>query len=211
MANPSRQRNPGFNLYDIYNNPEHDLWEEYITEFIEIAGIQASYYRLDYDSVDLDEIYGEPTYRNKSYTLLGVTKIMAEVTEEPSLVTTFGVNSEDIIMFGFCPKKKFRKDLGISYEPKWGDVIKFDWNDRSYEVVDVGKEQSIFSLSKRVWNFILKPYRFSEESDSAKTVSSDMDTTHVTPISAWGDNKIIESESNDIDNYGDVDTGVYGY
>jgi len=48
--------------------------------------------------------------------------------------------------------------------PSPGDVIKTLWNNRNYEIVDVGAEQNVFMAKKLVWEFILRPYRFSEQS-----------------------------------------------
>lgn len=54
--------------------------------------------------------------------------------------------------------------------PMAGDVIKTLWNNRNYEVVDIGAEQSIFMGKKLVWEFILRPYRFSEQSLAAEQI-----------------------------------------
>ncbi len=54
--------------------------------------------------------------------------------------------------------------------PMAGDVIKTIWNNRNYEVVDIGAEQAIFMGKKLVWEFILRPYRFSEQSLSAEEI-----------------------------------------
>jgi hypothetical protein len=94
---------------------------------------------------------------------------------------------------------------------KPGDVIKTLWNERSYEVADVGKEGSIFQLNKNVYEFILKPYRFSDQSESAREASYDIDGTLTEPLSAFGENQYFEDQSEAIDDYDDVDTTVYGY
>ena len=54
--------------------------------------------------------------------------------------------------------------------PMAGDVIKTLWNNRNYEVVDIGAEQSIFMGKKLIWEFILRPYRFSEQSLMAEEI-----------------------------------------
>ena len=58
------------------------------------------------------------------------------------------------------------EDIG----PMAGDVIKTLWNNRNYEIVDIGAEQSIFMGRKLVWEFILRPYRFSEQSLFAEQI-----------------------------------------
>ena len=48
--------------------------------------------------------------------------------------------------------------------PMPGDVIKTLWNNRNYEIVDTGAESNIFGAKKLIWEFILRPFRFSEQS-----------------------------------------------
>ena len=66
-----------------------------------------------------------------------------------------------------------------------------------------------------IWELILKPYRFSEQSQSARdiTIFTRTPSTLVKsePISGYGDNKYIEDESNKLDTYTDVNTEIYGY
>ena len=54
--------------------------------------------------------------------------------------------------------------------PMAGDVIKSLWNNRNYEIVDIGAEQTIFMGRKLIWEFILRPYRFSEQSLLAEEI-----------------------------------------
>ncbi len=214
MANVSRYRRPKFRLYDINNNPEHDLWDEYIVEFVDISGVEIEYYVSNYTNVDTDVLYGEPLYQNLTYDGPYTTNMVYEVTDEPQMITSFGLHSEDMIMFGFIPIKMFIRDVSTTITPKTGDVIKTLWNDRSYEIVTVKKEISIFQVSKNVYSFIMKPYRFSEESESARDISDTPDLMlNMSPsgVESFGDNTYIEEYSNDIDGYGNVDTSIYGY
>lgn len=64
--------------------------------------------------------------------------------------------------------------------PMAGDVIKTLWNNRNYEVVDIGAEESVFQGRKLVWEFILRPFRFSEQSlKSEEIYRSVVDWTQV--------------------------------
>lgn len=213
MANASRFIKPKWELYDLNENPEHDLWEEYIVEFVDISGIKIEYYISNYDTMDKDELYGEPKYQNITYADAVGSKMIYEVTEEPALITSYGINSEDMIMFGYMPVKTWIRDISTTKEPKPGDVIRTLWNSRAYEVVTIKKEIAIFELYKRAYNFILKPYRFSEESEEARDISINPDLTTTSPsgIESFGDNDYLEETSDDIDEYGDVDTSIYGY
>ena len=136
------------------------------------------------------------------------TKILYDVTEEPTLTNTFGINSTEMIQYAMIPKEIFVRDITecVDILPVPGDVIKTIWNNRAYEIVDVGEESHIFQLSKMIYEIILKPFRFSETSDTAEEI-----TTSTLSLSGYGDDADIEEESNSIDNYSDVDTNVYGY
>lgn len=201
MANPFESSKPEWNMYDLEDNPEHKLFLGYITEFTDISGIVIDYYIRD-GSIPMDQLYGEST--NTEYLDPLRTKIIYEPTEEITSTTGFGIVSEDMIQYAFIPKYTFSRDVSGSINPKPGDVLKTLWNEQVYEIVDVGEEEKIFQLKKMIWELILKPFRFSDQSDSA-------DITESAPISAWGDNAFIEEESNEIDDYSDVDEGVYGY
>lgn len=54
--------------------------------------------------------------------------------------------------------------------PMAGDVIKTLWNNRNYEIVDTGAESNTFGAKKLIWEFILRPYRFSEQSLKAEEI-----------------------------------------
>ena len=199
---------PKWELYDITNNPEHNLYVNYIVEFCDITGIKVNYY-IRKENIVTDRLYGESTTVDY-YTALK-TKMIYEVTEETTMTNTFGIASEDIIQYGFIPKYTFSRDVSAGYNPKPGDVVQTPWNNRNYEVVDVGEEAHVFQLGKYVYEFILKPYRYSEQSDAAKEILNIPDSTFTSPVTGYGDNEWIEGESDTIDNYSNVDTDVYGY
>lgn len=54
--------------------------------------------------------------------------------------------------------------------PMAGDVIKTLWNNRNYEIVDTGAESNLFGAKKLIWEFILRPFRFSEQSLKAEEI-----------------------------------------
>jgi hypothetical protein len=189
-------------------NVEHDLFESVIMEYNDIQGSSIEYSMRDGDIED-DYLYGERP--NVAYLDSCETKMTYEVTEEPSITDPFGVTSIDVIQYAYIPKGTFKRDVSAITDPKPGDAVKTLWNNRTYEVVDVGEEMSIFQLKKAVWELILKPYRFSDQSDSARSISVDIDSTLSNPLSAFGDNTLIEDESDNIDNYADVDTAIYGF
>ena len=208
-------------LYDVASNTEQDLFKQYIVEFNDIAGIKIYYYIRD-ETIARDTLYGEST--NTSYLNPYETKMVYDPTEEPTMTTGFGIHSEEQIQYALMPKFTFTRDVSAGYHPKPGDVIKTIWNDRAYEIADVNEEEHIFNLKKHIWAFILKPFRFSDQSQSDAVAGTtgpdditpfnrdpspelDPDTTSQ-PLTAYGDNEYIEDESDEILDY---DGSVYGF
>jgi len=200
---------PTWKLYDLVDNPEHDLFDSFIVEFNDISGIEIDYHVMNVDTLNMDTLYGEAT--NTSYDSAKRTKVLYEVTEEPTIFKTFGMVSDDAIQYAFMPKTTFTRDISADVDPKVGDVIRTLWNSRTYEIIDVGEEVHIFQLKKMVWEFILRPYRFSEQSTSAKELLPSNVNTLSDPLSAFGDNQWIEDASDDIETYSDVDSSIYGF
>ena len=208
MAKASTLTKPMWELEHLNDNPEHDLFRDYIVEFNDISGITVSYYMRD-NTRPMDNLYGENTAI--SYNTVQTTKILYDVTEEATMTNAFGITSEDMVQYAYIPKFTFSRDVSGSREPAPGDVIQVGWNSRSYEIVDVGEEERVFQLKKMIWELILKPYRFSEQSDSARAILKSPDSTLTSPTSAYGDNDWIDDASDAIDNYTDVDTDFYGF
>ena len=210
---------PLWQLHHLQGNVEHDLYESLIVEFTDISGIIIDYYIRD-ESRKKDYLYGESD--RTRYFGPYETKLIYEPTDEPTLTTGFGINSEEVISFASTPKFTLTRDVSAGYHPKPGDAIITRWNDRAYEIADVEEEEKIFQLKKMIWGFVLRPYRFSDESQSAKNISrftrKPTDTNLVTdtttqPLTAFGDNFDIESESDEIFDYEEesIDTKIYGY
>lgn len=195
---------PTWDMHDLRDNVEYDLFESLVAEFTDISGIVIDYYILDpVVERQADILYGETT--RTAYLPPLQSKLIYEVTEEVTMTNTFGINSQEMIQYAAMPKITFSRDISAGYQPLPGDVIVTHWNNRAYELVDVGEEEKIFQLKKMVWSFIVKPFRFSEQSDSAR------DVTESDPLSAYGDNVYIEEESDKIHDYSDVDESIYGY
>lgn len=211
MSKSSMLTKPKWELYHVEDNIEHEYFTEVITEFNDISGIKIEYWIRD-PSTNEDTLYGEPS-DEAEYLGPYETKVLYDVTEEMTMTNTFGIVSEDMIQYAFMPKYTFTRDVNTVNDPKPGDVIKTLWNDRSYEIVDVGEEEKIFQLKKVVWEFILRPYRFTEQSDTAKEILKTPDSTLTTPVTAYGDNEWLEDQSDDVYEYDEnnVDTSIYGY
>jgi len=213
---------PNLNIYDVKNNPEWELAESYVTEYTDIAGIECIYYPRS-NSVEPDDLYGE--VQDAEYTEGKTTKILYEVGEVQTLYSMFGMLATDQII-AHIPQAVFVRDVSETELPKPGDVIQIPWytydftNDedatggRTFEIIHVAQDQAIFQLHSLVYVLYLKPYRFSEESDSARRVSSDLDdisTNTSLSISAYGDNDWIDTQSEALSAYDGVDKSIYGF
>jgi hypothetical protein len=201
---------PTWEMYDISDeNQEHDLYDSVIVEFNDISGTKIDYYILN-PSISYDTLYGESTEVN--YLGPYETKVVYEVTEEVTMTNVFGIVSEEMIQYAEMPKTTFSRDVSANYVPRPGDVIVTKWNERAYEIVDVGEEAKIFQLMKLAYEFILKPFRFSGTDEirlSDATLTVDIDETLTDPLTAYGDNIWIEDEADSIATVSDSD--VYGY
>ena len=205
---------PQWEIFDIYDNPEYQYAEGLAMEFCDIAGIKAIYYPQD-GTVTPDILYGET--QDKAYTVGKETKIIMEIGEIPTVYSVFGMIATDQLVV-HIPQGVFRRDVSGTLPPKVGDVVVLSFYrdvptidtpvGRTFEVLHVAEDQNIFQLRSLTYSIYMTPYRFSEESDSAAAVSSDLPTA--TPsITAYGDNDWLQEQSDLIDDYDDVDTSIY--
>lgn len=214
---------PKWEFLNIYNNPEHDLFDSVNMEYADISGFPIKYY-IKIESDNVDDLYGEDTTSEFSSTGYD-SKLVYEPEEEISVMDVFGFSPEDALQYGMMPKTMFTRDIAIPYgdntlKPMVGDVIITLWNNKKYEVTYIGSEQSIFLGKKMIWEFTLTPYRHSEESDSADVILNyepgednfpDINDQGIVtkPLSGYGENQWIEDASDEIDTVSDSD--VYGY
>ena len=202
---------PKWNLYDIKDNPEYLLAESYASEFCDIVGIDCTYYLRD-PSVIPDPLYGE--FPTKGYLDGKKTKILYGVDEIPTLYGMFGMVATDSLI-AHIPQSIWYRDVSKTAMPSPDDVIVIDFyqedyngsiEGRTFKVNHSAFDQSIFQLKSLVHALYISPYSFSEESQSARDVSSDL--SDILPgISAYGDNSWI-SAAKYIPT--DVDSSVYG-
>ena len=221
---------PQLEIYNIKDNPEYELAESVAAEFTDISGIKCIYYQTD-QKVLPDELYGET--QDKEYLDGKATKILYEVGEIPTLYSMFGMVATDQIVAAI-PQCVYRRDVNTSKPPCVGDAIVIPHyrdtpfmetlSGRTFEIIHVAEDQSIFQLRSLIYVINMIPYRFSEESDTAKRISMDIDdlydsnsayqrfpNTDTPSITAFGDNDWISTESGAISAYDGIDTKLYGY
>lgn len=221
---------PAWRFYDITtDNPEHLLYDSLIVEFTDIAGFEIDIY---FPIVDWDQLYGEDPNTNLTDAI--TTKLLYEPTEETSILESFGITSDETMQYAVIPKTLFTRDCEATFMatasisgdvvyPVPGMVIHTKWNNRKYEVVNVGAEQQIFQAKKLIWEMILRPFRYSHESLTHHRLHT-LNTTAMWTSSGsagtgqpvyddllvYGDNAWIEEESDVIDSYDDIDEKIFG-
>lgn len=211
-----------WSLYDVspYNS-EHLLMESHLCEIIDVVGYPIEYRVL---LAEEDYLWGEDPNENLSDPVL--TKVIYAPEQETAILDMFGISADDTIQYAIIPIPVFERDAtrdfiemfgpDVIVKPKVGDVITTLWNNRNYEIVNVSSEQTIFMAKKFTYEFILKPYRFSEQSDSHREVhtgsvddpfssivqgpSGDIIQANYS-VDNFGDNKGIEDESDTIHDY----------
>jgi len=223
---------PLWNLFAQEGNCEAALFNSVIEEFVDIAGFPIKYW---ISVTNLDPLWGEDAVG--TYLEPIMTKLIYEPTEEASIIESFGFRGDDVIQYAMIPKIKFIRDIGPSFltyhpsgdliQPFVGDVITTLWNNRNYEIVDLGSEERIFQGQKHIWELILRPFSFSNESKKAREIHmpNNIDDLEIIenemeegpgieekeyPKVKFGDNSWVEDESNDIDTYSDVDKSIFG-
>lgn len=210
---------PQWELLD-FDQPEEEylLFDSIASEFNDVSGFPIEYYVLDAVNGNIDLLYGEDP--NMNWVGPFRTKVVYEPSNETEVLNSFGFSSDDVITAMMMTKSVFSRDISYDFSPKVGDVIKTLWNNKQYEIVDVGAESKIFQGKKLVWDFICRPFRHSAQSSSADDILfntpnnsdfPDINFEYTTkPLSAFGDNEYIEEESNKIDN-NNVDSTYFGY
>ena len=225
---------PGTPLWDLFDQDgcEIQLYESLVEEFTDIAGWKVKWWK---SLANMDPLYGEDS--NNDFAEPVFTKLTYEPTEENGIIDAFGFKSDDVIQFALVPRTTFLRDCGVTFstyepsgniiQPLVGDVITTMWNERNYEIVDIGGEEHIFQGTKPIWSLIMRPFRFSEQSDKAREIHLPINEDDITVIDEdmddqpgideqdyaqdkYGDNTWVEDESDDTDNYDDVDQTIFG-
>lgn len=205
------------------NNPEHRMFESHLCEIVDISGFPIEYRCLLPKN---DWLWGEDPNSRLSYP--SYTKAIYAPETETNLLDMFGLTSDDTLQYISIPKATFARDMGMVFtdtigpsafiQPRVGDIIKTIWNDRNYEIVNVSEEENIFMAKKFVYDMIVKPFRFSEQSDEHREVTTGlpddpfativpgpsgdvMQNNYATEM--FGDNENIDQESSEIYDYDD--------
>ena len=230
---------PAWDLYDTLPcNPEHALFASTICEYTDIAGFPIEVRVL---IAEQERLWGEDPNAGLADPM--ITKAVYEPSEETSILNVWGIVADDTMQYIVIPFTTWTRDVGPIYSltpelsarppiPQVGDVIKTLFNDRNYEITDVGSEQAIFMGKKFAWELIVKPFRYSDQSTGHRDVHMGLeDDPFATMVphpsggdaevpmeqyteKRFGDNEFVEEQSNEIDDYRDVDDpdkGAFGF
>lgn len=216
---------PGWSMYDLDpNNCEHRLFESSLCEIVDIAGYPIEYRCL----LPKNEwLWGEDPNSRLSYP--SYTKVIYAPDTSSNLLDMFGLVSDETIQYMFIPMATFKRDMGMLYndtfgsdiavQPRVGDIIKTLWNNLNYEVVSLSTDDDVFMAKKFTFSLILRPFRFSEQSSSHRTVHTGIpDDPFATIVPGpsgqdvmqyngveelFGDNDNVQAESKKIYDYTD--------
>lgn len=228
---------PAWDMYDTTQcNMEHALFGSTVCEYVDISGFAIEYRVLLHKD---DRLWGEDP--NASLSDPFITKAIFDPAAESTILNAWGISYDDTMQYLQIPKTMFTRDGRDVYRntpelaekamvPKAGDVIKLLYNNRLYEITDVGDQDTVFNAKKFIWEMILRPFRFSEQSAEHREFYSDrfddpFETITEGPTGqpvpqknefndVYGDNDFVEEESDKIDDYRDVidpDKASFGY
>lgn len=211
-----------WSMYDD-NNPEYMIFESNLCEVTDISGFPIEYRTLLPKN---DRLFGEDP--NSGLSDPATTKVIYAPETESNLLDLFGLTADDTLQYMFIPKLIFSRDMSgifeeflgdnIAVRPRVGDVITTLWNNRNYEITNISEEDDIFLAKKYTYSLILKPFRFSEQSDEHREVHMGLpDDPFASIVSGpsgdyiqnnyatdnFGDNDVIDNESGDIYDYDD--------
>lgn len=209
-----------WSLYNLVDNPEHTLMSNHLCEVADVVGFPVEYRVL---LSNYDYLFGEDPNEKLSEPIL--TKVVYNPEEETAILDMFGITGDQTLQYMFIPISTFDRDMMDDYyrmfgtnvivKPKVGDVITVLAFNRSYEITNVSQEQTIFLGKKFTYAIILRPFRFSEQSDEHREVHTGLDDGVPDPFSTiinmpdgstmvekqysvekFGDNNNLETESN---------------
>jgi len=195
-----------FNVNSNLYSSEKNLFDLLATECINFHGICCEYYLTTWDE-NHNRIWGEDMDRFyvRSFDFMS----MMEIPQEIGIHSVQGLNLQDMFHL-YVTFKHFQAASGfgegnVSFQPKTGDVIKTKFNERFWEIVDVGQETPDMHLqTKHAWDITVIPWINEQISLTADTTIIDeplieqLSTSDIFDISEEINNKkdVIEQSNN---------------
>lgn len=130
---------------------DRDLYSTLLTEAYNKFGVPCEYYLSTFDT-DHNKIFGEDGNRY----FIRKFPVMAYyiLPKELELWSKWGIEGLDNFQMSISKKHFSAVCTSGNYEyirPKEGDVIQANYNNRYYEIIDVGEEEEMFLQKKHTW------------------------------------------------------------
>jgi len=161
-----------FHLNKRYD-ADRNLYDNLLTEAFNIHGNPMMYYRVAFDT-SADKLYGEDDIREieRRFPIMAVF----ELPKEENMYGKYGLEELDNFEMHIS-KKHFSVasrydtsgvslfpvtnpvDVSATYpaiEPKVGDIIRAEYNNTYYELIEVKEEEEMFLQKKHSWKFIVR-------------------------------------------------------
>jgi hypothetical protein len=172
-------RNSYFDYRSSCFNNEKKLYNQLLTGYINNHGVKLTFFVVDYNT-SYNSIFGEDSDRTvvRKFPIMG----MFELPQQERVGNVFGIDEIDTFHI-HVSKKHFESasklnHLGSqsagyvypSYEPKAGDVLKANYNNTYYQVLDCrGERDTQFLQEKHSWDMTVRVMRNNHYSLSAAT------------------------------------------
>jgi len=146
-----------------YDN-ERELYSVLQMEAYNIYGNKIDYFVVTFDTT-YNKIWGEDNDR----AIVSAFNVMSyyELPREDVLVSNFGLEGIDTFHV-YINKMHFNKIVGGTgqypinindYKPKVGDIIRPEYNNFYYEIVNVNHTEEMFLQYKHCWDLIVKSWK----------------------------------------------------
>lgn len=180
-----------------YSN-EQNLYDILLMETYNKYGVECTYYQSTFDT-NYNKVFGEDG--NRQFTRSFPIMTYYQLPKEMELWSKFGIEGLDNFQMSVS-KRHFSAACiandNIYVVPKVGDVIKATYNNRFYEVIDVGEEEEIFLQKKHTWILTVSVFR-DEHVRVSNTLSADILADYTDKTSDIFDlSATIETENDDI-------------
>jgi hypothetical protein len=176
---PSKSYMPN-EFFQFHQNPRYDadrhLYSDLMAEGFNIYGTPMMYYAITYDTT-YDPLFGEDSLRRISRKF--PIKAMYELPPEEELYQKFGIEGLDNFEmhvskkhFGEASKydtsgvelfpsqyNQGKENAYSEYTPKAGDILRAEYNNTYYEIVEVHEEEQMFLQGKHAWKFRVRVFR----------------------------------------------------
>jgi hypothetical protein len=194
---------------------ESSLYEDLLTESINIYGVDAYWYKVSF-SLNNEKIFGEDnnkTIERKFY----IKYFIDQLPVDTKVFNTFGIDGMDILHV-YISKAHFQEasqfdQSGVKnqleYEPHQGDIIWSSHNSTYYKVIEVKSQIEQFLQRRHTWDITIIPMK-SEKINIASEFAIDDINNFVNIPDIMAQNNLIDTEKQKVLYQGPVDIDPFG-